>query len=124
MEDQPQPELPTTNRRQFFSAGVRCLAVGGMAAFIASQVFKGKRLAGDPNCIEAVREATQGGVDYAFEMAGSVKALELAASLLQERASMRRRRDQKWSFTKTSPVISGSKSPRLETAPKSPSSKS
>ncbi len=51
MEDQPQPELPTTNRRQFFSAGVRCLAIGGMAVFTASQVFKGKRLAGDPNCI-------------------------------------------------------------------------
>jgi len=34
--------------------------------------------AGDPDCAAAVREATQGGVDYAFEMAGSVKAMELA----------------------------------------------
>ncbi|NBU24156.1 MAG: alcohol dehydrogenase [Gammaproteobacteria bacterium] len=34
--------------------------------------------ASDPTCIEAVREATQGGVGYAFEMAGSVKAMELA----------------------------------------------
>ncbi len=34
--------------------------------------------AGEANCAEAVREATGGGVDYAFEMAGSVAALELA----------------------------------------------
>ena len=34
--------------------------------------------AADPACAEAVREATQGGVEYAFEMAGSVKAMELA----------------------------------------------
>lgn len=34
--------------------------------------------AGDENVIEAVRDATGGGVHYAFEMAGSVKALELA----------------------------------------------
>ena len=34
--------------------------------------------AADPDVIEKVREATGGGVDYAFEMAGSVKALELA----------------------------------------------
>ena len=34
--------------------------------------------AADPSCAEAVREATQGGVEYAFEMAGSVKAMELA----------------------------------------------
>jgi alcohol dehydrogenase len=30
------------------------------------------------DCVEAIREVTQGGVDYAFEMAGSVKAMELA----------------------------------------------
>ncbi|MCP4327640.1 MAG: alcohol dehydrogenase catalytic domain-containing protein [Alphaproteobacteria bacterium] len=29
------------------------------------------------DCVEQVREATGGGVDYAFEMAGSVKAMEL-----------------------------------------------
>ena len=33
--------------------------------------------AGDPDCAEKVREATGGGLDYAFEMAGSVKAMEL-----------------------------------------------
>ena len=35
-------------------------------------------LASDENCVAAVKEATGGGVDYAFEMAGSAKALELA----------------------------------------------
>ena len=34
--------------------------------------------AGDPDCIAKIREATGGGVDYAFEMAGSVAALDLA----------------------------------------------
>lgn len=34
--------------------------------------------AADPNCAEALRAATGGGVDFAFEMAGSVRALELA----------------------------------------------
>ena len=34
--------------------------------------------ASSPNCIEDVRAATGGGVEYAFELAGSVKALELA----------------------------------------------
>jgi alcohol dehydrogenase len=34
--------------------------------------------AGEPDCIEQVREATKGGVDFAFEMAGSVKAMDLA----------------------------------------------
>ncbi len=32
----------------------------------------------DANCVEAVRDLTGGGVDFAFEMASSVKALELA----------------------------------------------
>lgn len=32
----------------------------------------------DPECAQAIREATRGGVDYALEMAGSVKALDLA----------------------------------------------
>lgn len=40
----------------------------------ASDTFK----AADADCVEQVRAATQGGVDFAFEMAGSVKALELA----------------------------------------------
>jgi alcohol dehydrogenase len=32
----------------------------------------------DPKCVEHVKDITQGGVDFAFEMASSVKALELA----------------------------------------------
>ena len=35
-------------------------------------------LASEPNAVEAIREATKGGVEYAFEMAGSVKAMDLA----------------------------------------------
>lgn len=34
--------------------------------------------AGQPDCMEKIREITSGGVDHAFELAGSVKALELA----------------------------------------------
>ena len=34
--------------------------------------------AADPDCVDRIREATHGGVDYAFEMAGSPKAMELA----------------------------------------------
>jgi Zn-dependent alcohol dehydrogenase len=34
--------------------------------------------AADPDCVDRVREATGGGVAYAFEMAGSARALELA----------------------------------------------
>ena len=34
--------------------------------------------AGEADCVERVREATGGGVDFAFEMAGSVKAMDLA----------------------------------------------
>jgi alcohol dehydrogenase len=34
--------------------------------------------AADPDCAERIREATRGGVDYALEMAGSVKATDLA----------------------------------------------
>jgi len=37
--------------------------------------------AGDPACADKVREATKGGVDTAFEMAGSAKAMELAYKL-------------------------------------------
>ncbi len=35
-------------------------------------------LASDPDVVAAVKDATGGGVDYAFEMAGSARALELA----------------------------------------------
>jgi alcohol dehydrogenase len=34
--------------------------------------------AGAPDCVEAARAATAGGVDFAFEMAGSVRAMDLA----------------------------------------------
>lgn len=34
--------------------------------------------AGSPDAVEAARSATAGGVEFAFEMAGSVKAMELA----------------------------------------------
>jgi alcohol dehydrogenase len=34
--------------------------------------------AAEEGCVEAVRTATSGGVDFAFEMAGSVKAMDLA----------------------------------------------
>lgn len=34
--------------------------------------------ANDPDCVERVREATGGGVDYGFEMAGTVEAMETA----------------------------------------------
>jgi alcohol dehydrogenase len=34
--------------------------------------------ASDPKCVEHVKDLSQGGVDFAFEMASSVKALELA----------------------------------------------
>ncbi len=34
--------------------------------------------ASDPDCVEQVREATGGGLDYAFEMAGSVQAMDTA----------------------------------------------
>ncbi|MBL8265682.1 zinc-dependent alcohol dehydrogenase family protein [Steroidobacter sp.] len=34
--------------------------------------------ASDPTAVEEIRDATRGGVHYAFEMAGSVKAMELA----------------------------------------------
>jgi alcohol dehydrogenase len=34
--------------------------------------------AGNPGCQEQIREVTAGGVEYAFELAGSVRALDLA----------------------------------------------
>jgi alcohol dehydrogenase len=38
--------------------------------------------AADPDCAAAIRAATGGGVDYAFEMAGSIHALALATDML------------------------------------------
>jgi alcohol dehydrogenase len=40
----------------------------------ATSVFN----ASDPDCVEQVRTVTKGGVEFAFELAGSVKAMELA----------------------------------------------
>jgi alcohol dehydrogenase len=40
----------------------------------ATMTFDG----GDPYCVEAVREATNGGVDHVFEFAGSIRAFETA----------------------------------------------
>ncbi len=37
--------------------------------------------ASDPECVEHVREATRGGVDFAFETAGSIAAMETAYGL-------------------------------------------
>jgi alcohol dehydrogenase len=44
--------------------------------------------AADPDCAAAIRAATGGGVDYAFEMAGSIKALALAADMLARGGSV------------------------------------
>jgi alcohol dehydrogenase len=38
--------------------------------------------ASDPGCVREIRNATGGGVDFAFEMAGSIKALSLSAEIL------------------------------------------
>ncbi len=38
-------------------------------------------LASDPGCVEAVKSATGGGVDFAFEMAGSMSAMALAYAI-------------------------------------------
>jgi alcohol dehydrogenase len=38
--------------------------------------------ASDPDCVKQIKALTGGGVDYAFEMAGSVKALALATDIL------------------------------------------
>jgi alcohol dehydrogenase len=43
----------------------------------ATQAFDAR----DPDCIAKVREATKGGLDYAFEMAGSIPALETAFAI-------------------------------------------
>ena len=44
--------------------------------------------AGDPGCAKAIREATGGGVDFAFEMAGSIKALALGTEILDRGGSV------------------------------------
>ncbi|MDJ0948596.1 MAG: zinc-dependent alcohol dehydrogenase family protein [Alphaproteobacteria bacterium] len=43
--------------------------------------------AADPDCAEQVRAATGGGVDFAFEMAGSVQAMELAYKITRRGGS-------------------------------------
>lgn len=64
--------------------------LAGARRIVAVDVLKDKLLiaqslgatdtfsAADADCVEKVRAATQGGVEFAFEMAGSVKAMELA----------------------------------------------
>jgi len=37
--------------------------------------------ASDPDCIQQIRSATNGGVDFAFELAGSVRAMDLACKI-------------------------------------------
>jgi alcohol dehydrogenase len=44
--------------------------------------------AADPACAAEIRSATGGGVDYAFEMAGSIKALSLGADILARGGSV------------------------------------
>jgi|TARA_B100000959_G_scaffold274516_1_gene326543 hypothetical protein len=46
-----EAETIKANRRQFFKAGARVVALGGMAAYGAWQTFKARRLKNDPNCI-------------------------------------------------------------------------
>ena len=46
-----EAETIKANRRQFFKAGARVVALGGMAAYGAWQTFKSRRLENDPNCI-------------------------------------------------------------------------
>jgi len=54
----------------------------GLAALLGARMQQARTLvtfnAADADCAEAIREATSGGVEYAFEMAGSVKAMEMA----------------------------------------------
>lgn len=44
--------------------------------------------AGDPACAADIRDATGGGVDFAFEMAGSIKALSLGLEILDRGGSV------------------------------------
>jgi alcohol dehydrogenase len=44
--------------------------------------------AAEPDCAAAIRAATGGGVDYAFEMAGSIRALALATNILARGGSV------------------------------------
>ena len=52
MENDAHPNPPTEKRRQFFTSGARCLALGGIVSFAAMQERKRRRLANDPNCIK------------------------------------------------------------------------
>lgn len=52
MKNEGPPNSSPTPRRQFFVAGARCLALGGIASFAALQEIKRRRLAGDPHCIK------------------------------------------------------------------------
>jgi alcohol dehydrogenase len=50
----------------------------------ATETFNG----GDPACAKDIRDATGGGVDFAFEMAGSIKALALGLEILDRGGSV------------------------------------
>ena len=54
MDTDPQPTTPAPtapDRRRFFALGMRGVALGGIAAFVAMQEFKRRCLIGDPNCV-------------------------------------------------------------------------
>jgi hypothetical protein len=42
----------TENRREFLATSARLLAFGGLAAYGANQVLRGRRLENDPTCIK------------------------------------------------------------------------
>jgi alcohol dehydrogenase len=42
----------------------------------------------DANCVEQVRELTRGGVDYAFELAGSIEAMHMAYGMVRYGGSL------------------------------------
>ncbi|MDX1431148.1 MAG: zinc-dependent alcohol dehydrogenase family protein [Gammaproteobacteria bacterium] len=65
--------------RRVIAVDVNAAKLGLARQLGATDVFD----AGDEDCAAAVREATGGGVDFAFEMAGAVPAMELAYATLR-----------------------------------------
>lgn len=45
------PDPADHDRRSFLATGVRCLVIGGFAAFVLAQENKRRRLALDPACL-------------------------------------------------------------------------
>lgn len=60
--------------RQIIAADLAADKLALATSLGATQAFD----AADPNAVQAIRAATSGGVDYAIEMAGSVRAFDLA----------------------------------------------